>query len=309
MRTISDTQAITSRLVALGLVDEIQAQSLEARAKKANANLLDYLEASRTLDEDQLTRLKADLCGVQYVNLSDNIDTHNLRLIPKQICQRYRVLALGVTKDNHVAVAMLDTDDIRTIKLLQNLLKRPVTPFLSSPSSIDAGLHIYETMVTIDTPSPSLDKVEKETAKPKAKTAKVSLTGADTDSKVANLFQTIINFALGARASDIHVEPTEARVRIRYRIDGVLQEIGEGMSLADHNRLVSYVKIKSHLKIDERRLPQDGQINMETPSGKVDFRIAFSPTVFGEQLVIRILSKSEGLLTLNQLGYMGAPAN
>lgn len=201
---------------------------------------------------------------------------------------------------NRLAVAMLDATNIQAIDYLTTLVQRPLKIFMASQDSIKHILDQYKTDLSdVDAIASNIDA--QETA---AEQAKRNVQTIVQDSPISKALNTILEYAVRAKASDIHIEPLEKSLKIRCRIDGVLREV-MNLPKTIEPALVSRIKILSNLKIDEHRVPQDGQFAVAVGDKEVDLRIAISPVIWGEQVVIRLLDKSGNTFDLEQMGYAG----
>ena len=218
-----------------------------------------------------------------------------LRLIPENMARKFTVIPLSV-EDNVLEVAMVNPSDIVTIQVLERRSKMRVRAVAAEKRAIEESIdfnykkfgQIAEQIARIDT---GIDA-----------TAGVDLVAATANAPVAAALNLVIEEAVKARASDIHIEPEEKRLRIRYRIDGVLQEV-MSLPIKIHPPLTSRVKVMSDLNIADHIRPQDGQFSVEVKGKGIDIRVATSPTVHGETVVMRLLDKSVAVLSLPQLGF------
>jgi type IV pilus assembly protein PilB len=200
---------------------------------------------------------------------------------------------------------MLDADNVQAVDFLSNKIGRPLKVYLASENGIRHVLRQYQTdldkeVVDVLTPTEaSTDEKDKQ-----ARANEDNIKTIVQDSPISKALSAILEYAGKSRASDIHIEPLEKELKIRCRIDGVLQEIMK-LPKATEAPLVSRIKILSNLKIDEHRVPQDGQFSIKVSDRVIDLRIAISPVVWGEQVVIRLLDKSGTSLHLEDMGYHG----
>ena len=197
-------------------------------------------------------------------------------------------------------MAMLDATNVQAVDYLSSLIQRPLKVFMASQESIRHVLDQYKTDLS------TVDAIAEKTELSDAADAdmKRSAQTIIQDSPISKALSTILEYAVRAKASDIHVEPLEKSLKIRCRIDGVLREV-MNLPKSIEPALVSRIKILSSLKIDEHRIPQDGQFAVSVANKEVDLRIAISPVIWGEQVVIRLLDKSGSSFDLEQMGYAG----
>jgi type IV pilus assembly protein PilB len=249
------------------------------------------------------------------VNLSTaKIPSSTLSLLPKETAERYMAVPLGEMQ-NRLVVAMLDAENVQAIDFLSNKIGRPVKVFAASEAGIRNLLKQYpvegredDNLNTaaggIEVPAELKNLIAQDSAAGSELSANKSIKTIVQDSPISKVLTAIMEYAATNGASDIHIEPLEKELKIRCRIDGVLREVMR-LPKATEPPLVSRIKILSSLKIDEHRLPQDGQFTVKVGDNNIDLRIAISPVVWGEQVVIRLLDKSGTSLKLEDMGYRG----
>ena len=296
------TNDIQEKLAKL-LVEEglIRAEVIEeALQKKQDESLISYLIEHQVIDNEILIHAISHVSGIPYVNLeTTNIPQDILSLVPLEIAERNMSVPIAEVQ-NRIAIAMLDASNIQAVDYLSTLIQRPIKVFMASQASIRHVLDQYTTDLS-DVDNIASDIDAQETA---AEQAKRNVQTIVQDSPISKALNTILEYAVRAKASDIHIEPLEKSLKIRCRIDGVLREI-MNLPKTIEPALVSRIKILSNLKIDEHRVPQDGQFAVAVSGKEVDLRIAISPVVWGEQVVIRLLDKSGNTFDLEQMGYAG----
>ncbi|NCU33735.1 type II/IV secretion system protein [Candidatus Saccharibacteria bacterium] len=297
----NDIQARLAKLLSEeGLVRaEVISQSVE-NAKAANQSLIAYFLENKIVDNEILVHAISYVSGVPYVNLAtSSIDQSILDLVPLDIAERNMAVPIAEVQ-NRLAVAMLDATNVQAVDYLSSLIQRPLKVFMASQESIRHVLDQYKTDLS------TVDEIAEKTELSDAADAdmKRSAQTIIQDSPISKALSTILEYAVRAKASDIHVEPLEKSLKIRCRIDGVLREI-MNLPKSIEPALVSRIKILSSLKIDEHRIPQDGQFAVSVANKEVDLRIAISPVIWGEQVVIRLLDKSGSSFDLEQMGYAG----
>jgi type IV pilus assembly protein PilB len=275
-------------------------------ALKDSKPLIAYIAEKNLVGEEDLTRISAQAMGVPYVNLNNITATEDIiKLLPKETAETYMAVPFGM-QQCRLAVGMLDPTNIQAVDFLSRKVGHTITVYLASRASIDHILAQFRSDVAADVASAiDIAKVD-DHPKVEAKTAK-AMQNLVQDAPITRALNAILDYAAQARASDIHVEPREHELKIRYRIDGILQET---MTLPKsiEPALISRIKILSNLRIDEHRIPQDGQFQISSGGREIDLRIAISPVVWGEQVVIRLLDKTGTVLTLESLGFRGRAA-
>lgn len=292
-------------LVAEQVVTQEQLESTRQKSFTEGKTLLEQLIEDKIISDEVLTKHIAAVSGVPYVNLSTaQVDNKVLDLLPADIAERYMAVPLG-EMNKRLAVAMLDANNVQAVDFLSNKIQRPLKVYMASEAGIRNVLGQYHTDLEGGV-SEAVKTVTKEAAADK----NASLgDGKDIktlvqDSPISRALSTILEYAVRSRASDIHIEPLETALKIRCRIDGVLREVMK-LPKSIEPALISRIKILSNLKIDEHRIPQDGQFAIHVADKDVDLRIAISPVVWGEQVVIRLLDKSGSSFKLEEMGYAG----
>ena len=288
-------------LIEAELVTEEQLRHVKELQAKDGDKIERILLRQRLITPQQLAFFRSLQLGVPFVNLKrEGVKPHAIALVPEAIARKYSVIPVDVIGDT-VVIAMEDPTDIQAIEDLAALTRKRTEPVLSTAQDIQetidlnyrAGLEIEEQLSQIPTRHHRVG-----TAAESRVTAE-----AVAQAPVVRAIDLLIKQGVRDRASDIHVEPQEDKLRIRYRIDGILHEV-MSLPLSVHPPLVSRVKIMSGLNIAERRRPQDGQISFDMGDRFVDIRVATSNTVHGEMAVLRILDKSFAFLPLSDIGFL-----
>ena len=296
------TDDIQKHLLALlkeeGLLSDGDLEAAQAEADQTKVPLFTVLANQGSLDDELLAHAIAQVSGVPYVNLTNSIiDQNILTLIPADVAERFMAVPLAEVQ-NRLAVAMIDANNVQAVDYLANSIQRPLKVFMASEAGIRHVLDQYKTDLS------SVNVAAKASQEDAATTENSDIKTIVQDSPISRALSTIMEYAVKARASDVHIEPLEKSLKIRCRIDGVLREIMQ-LPKSIEPALVSRIKILSELKIDEHRIPQDGQFAVHVGDKEVDLRIAVSPVVWGEQVVIRLLDKSGSSFDLEEMGYAG----
>ena len=265
-----------------------------------NQSLMSYMIEHKLLDNEILVHATSHVSGIPYVNLENTtIPQETLDLISVDIAERNMAVPIAEVQ-GRIAVAMLDATNIQAVDYLSSLIQRPLKGFMASQNSIKHVLDQYKTDLSgVDALAENVDAQKQAEAESKRQVQTIV-----QDSPISKALNTILEYAVRAKASDIHIEPLEKSLKIRCRIDGVLREI-MNLPKAIEPALISRIKILSNLKIDEHRIPQDGQFAVAVGGKEVDLRIAISPVVWGEQVVIRLLDKTGNSFNLEDMGYAG----
>jgi type IV pilus assembly protein PilB len=304
----ADTQTLVEEsLVKTGLLKPDEVQKLKKEAHEKNQPFFSYLVTEGHLTNEQLTKTMATVTNVPYVNLSRSIiDPDILALLPQEIAERYMAVPLGKMQ-HRLVVAMLDADNVQAVDFLSNKIGHPLKVYAASEEGIRRVLGQYKSNLNQDIVGALGEQVQTEAdaaVNEKDKKSGQNIEAIVQDSPVSKALSAILEYAASSRASDIHIEPLEKELKIRARIDGVLREIMR-LPKATEAPLVSRIKILSTMKIDEHRIPQDGGFTIKVLNREIDLRIAISPVVWGEQVVIRLLDKTGTSLKLEDMGYTG----
>lgn len=298
-------QEVEETLVEKGVLTTADLAALKHQADETKIPFLSILTTSGKVNDEQFTQALAKVNNVPYVNLSSTvIDKTVLRLLSQDVAERYMVVPLG-EMNHRLVVAMLDADNVQAVDFLSNKTGRGLKVYAASETGIRNILKQYQ------------QDIERDVSNVMDTELKVGLSGTAAqpteekkvqtivqDSPISKALSAILEYAAKNRASDIHMEPSQKDFKIRCRIDGVLREIMR-LPKSTEPPLVSRIKILSNLKIDEHRIPQDGQFTVVVDKHGIDLRIAISPVVWGEQVVIRLLDKTGTTMNLEAMGYHG----
>lgn len=313
MNVLSPTtqQSVEDELVSEGSLSQDQLTKIKQEAGRKNEPLFSVLLKEGHINDEQLTKALSTVNNVPYVNLSKaRVDPKVLELLPQDVAEHYMAVPLGEMQQRLV-VAMLDADNVQAVDFLSNKIDRPLKVYAASESGIRHILQQYSQILSHGM-NPMLGNPE-EASDEEAESASSFLPMGTADKKVQTIVQDspiskalsqILDYAAKNRASDVHIESLEKELKIRCRVDGVLREIMRLPKSAEPP-LVSRIKILSNLKIDEHRIPQDGQFSISVDGRPIDMRVAISPVVWGEQVVLRLLDKTGTSLKLEAMGYRG----
>lgn len=292
-------ETVMNLLISEGLVDEATTRATFDETKKSGQSVLVALESKGLVDEATLQHAIADTLGVPFVNLDNvKIPQEILLKLPQEIAERSMCVPVGEV-GGQLLIAMLDVSDIQMTDYLSTLVQEPIRALMTSRSGIEHILTEYKADFK------DVDEAVKETDEEiKKKEASGDVKTITQDSPISKALTTILEYAAKSKASDIHIEPLENSLIIRCRIDGVLRQVME-LPKSIEPALVSRIKILANLKIDEHRIPQDGQFTVLVGSKEIDLRIAISPVVWGEQVVIRLLDKSGTTMDVEKMGMSG----
>lgn len=282
-------------------VTEDQLVGLRDQEKTEKKPLQDIVIRNGIINEKELTSLYAGAIDIPFVEINTKeIPREILKLIPERIARQYKVILFGVDDNGSKMLAMEDPDDVQALNFLQKQLGTDLKVHVTTATIINAALDQYRGNVTSE-----LTKVlSPEEEEPDDVEEQLDENDLAEDSPIAQTVNLIIEYGIKSGASDIHLEPRDNNVIVRYRIDGVLKEANK-LPKKVHSALISRIKILSNLKIDERRIPQDGRFKIQVGSGVFALRVSTLPISEGEKIVMRILSESSKAITLEELGYWG----
>lgn len=301
----SAQKKVSEYLVSGNYISQDKIDSLNSKSKKDKIPFFQSLINEGGISNEVLTKAISAVSKVPYVNLLDVvIKPEVLSLVPQEIAERYMAVPLGEMQ-GRLVVAMLDAGNVQAVDFLSNRIGRSLRVYAASEEGIRNVLKQYESTIgkqVTDTFSTvkmaNGNKAENQQREDK------QIKTIVQDSPISKALTMILEYAAHNRASDVHIEPLEHELKIRCRIDGVLREIMK-LPKSTEAALVSRIKILSNMKIDEHRIPQDGQFTVLVGENPIDLRIAIAPIVWGEQVVIRLLDKSGTSLKLEDMGYHG----
>ncbi len=296
-------QDITTYLIAANKLTAEQADKLRVEALNSNTSVEELLRAKHIVSEGDYSRAKAESLDIPFMTIAGRAITPDVvNFIPEPVARRYTLVPFQIEPTDHgaLSVAMLDPLDSQVIEFLEKKSGRPIKPFMGVEDDIKAAIEeLYTQSLGADVTAAL------EESAPTIKTYEAGhLSEVIREAPIAQIVSAILEQAIRIRASDIHIEPQIGETRVRYRVDGILQErLMLPRRLQD--AVVSRIKILADLKIDEKRVPQDGRFNFKMGESEVDLRVSTLPTVHGEKVVMRLLKKSGGIPTLGDLGLRG----
>jgi type IV pilus assembly protein PilB len=294
-------------LVADGVISEIELEKFRRDSKQAKQPLVSLLVNSGRVSDEQLTRALAEVNNLPYVNLSNvRVEPKILVYLPQDAAEHYMAVPIGEMQ-NKLVVAMLDAGNVQAVDFLRNKIGRDMKVYAASESGIRSvlsqygGVGLERGVASMLSKSDENEQTAEQTSTKKAEEKPETIV---EDSPISKALSAIMSYAVRNSASDIHIEPTEQELKIRCRVDGLLREVMRLPKSAEPP-LISRIKIVSNLKIDEHRIPQDGQFSITVDKKPIDIRVAISPVVWGEQVILRLLDKGETSLNIKDLGYNG----
>lgn len=288
-------------MIDAGKVKSDQLESLRQEEAAENRRLQDLAISNGIISEKELTKFYAEEIDVPFIELNPKeIKREILKLIPERIARQYAVVLFGIDDDGSKLLAMEDPDDIQALSFLKKQLGDSIKVHIATRSHVQAAIDQYRGNIGNElTKVVSGKELEDDTTD-----EDIDEEDLAEDSPIAQTVSLIIEYAIRSNASDIHIEPREGHVIVRYRVDGVLREANK-LPKRVHNALISRIKILANLKIDERRAPQDGRFKIQIGASTYALRVSTLPISEGEKVVMRILNESGRPITLEELGYWG----
>jgi len=285
-------------LIELGYITPEQLETALEEHRKTPKSLGRVLIDLGMIKEADLVRALAEQVGLEFVDLNEfPIDATATVLLPEALSRRYRAIPIG-ERDGRLLVAMSDPANVYALDDIRTITGREVQPVVATANDVEQAIQKFSGM---DSQVEAMASIAAEAAD--GETTE-DLEAALEDAPIVKLVNAIMTQAVGDRASDVHLEPGERNVRIRFRVDGVLHEPMPPAPKNIQGGLISRLKVMADLNIAEKRIPQDGRISMKVGGRALDLRLATLPTVYGEKVVIRILDKSNALLALEDLGFL-----
>ncbi|MCK5466010.1 Flp pilus assembly complex ATPase component TadA [Candidatus Parcubacteria bacterium] len=311
-----EDQQLKLFLLDFGLIAKKDINDSLKEAQENDKRLEEIILKKKLISQEELNKLKAYILGIPFIDLKDSeINPDVLKIIPEPIAKQYSAVAFD-KQGNQLKVAMLDPNDLQFLDFIGKKTGLKIIPCFTDKNSIKKALQFFQKSLKaefgdivkevggVEEEGEIDEKLVIKSGKDSEEKEGVDLKKAAEDLPVVKIVDTFLKHAILRSASDIHIEPEEKDVVIRYRIDGVLHD---AMTLPRIvlSGIVARIKILSNLKIDEHRLPQDGRFKVETSDYKIAFRVSIIPVFDGEKIVMRLLNESSGTLTLKQIGFRG----
>lgn len=284
-------------LVQAGIITEKQLQEALGRQRTTGKRLGEILLDGGYITQQDLTRVLEEQLGIESINLKQTaVDPKTARLIPENLARRHVVIPVQVAK-GRLLLAMRDPLDQVAIQDVRLLVQMPVTPLLATRDDIMAGI---ERVFSQATAARAADEFIQSQA---GMLEELDDAGLDINAApVVRLVNSVLENAVRSGASDVHIEPDQDRMRVRVRVDGILQE-ALATSLKTHGAVTSRIKVMAGLNISEKRVPQDGRIMITVDKRDIDLRVSTMPTTYGEKIVMRILDRANFMVGKENLGF------
>lgn len=298
------TRTLADILHKQGAIKKERAEQIKMAEIQTGKSQEDIIKSQNLVDEGQLVKALATLYNIPYIDLATTPSSPEaLAVLPQEVADRFKVFPTAINKSlGELTLAMADPLNLTAVEFVEQKTGLRVKPQAAEPSKIrDFIITRYSSSLAQEV-TEALKDVKKD--KDDSTTLGYAKTGFIREEKIAEIVTHILDFAVRGRASDVHIEPQETSTRVRYRIDGILREkITIPKQL--HDALISRIKILSGMKIDEKRVPQDGRFNFKASDEDVDLRVSSLPTTWGEKIVMRLLKKTGGIPELPELGLRG----
>jgi type IV pilus assembly protein PilB len=296
---------IAEILATGGIISPETKEKVKLEQVNTGRPLKELLLEHNFVSEEQVAKAEAQLYNIPFIDLGEKaVSPESLGLLPRAVAERYLLVPFEYNRTkNELSVAMSNPLDLEIIEFIEKKSRAKIKPFMASKEKVKMAIATaYSQPLSAEVKAALKDVIP---TSPGARTVDiVSLGEIIREAPIAKIVATILEFAIKSRASDVHIEPQEEKTRVRYRIDGILNE-KLVLPRKVHEAVISRIKILSGMKIDEKRIPQDGRFNFKVDKQEVDLRVSALPTVFGEKIVMRLLKKSGGVPDLPELGLRG----
>ncbi len=301
-----EPQQLKAFLLDAGLVEESQFEKTLEKAEKTKQKVADVLVSEGIINQEEMIKLEAYILGIPFVNLEKEVVSPDiLKIIPEPIARSHNIVSFR-KRGQDLEVAMLDPEDLQTIGFIKKKTDLKILPRLTTSQGIKNVLQQYQK--TLEAEFGEIIKGEARTIIPikdeEVVEGKEELEKVAEELPIIRIVDTLIRHAILQKSSDIHIEPTEKEVLVRYRIDGILRD---AMILPKQVKsgIVARIKVLSNLKLDEHRLPQDGRFKIESEDYKYSVRVSVLPVFEGEKIVLRLLPEGARAYTLEGIGLRG----
>lgn len=299
------SNTIADILASAGFLSEEKLKAVKLEQVNTGRSLKKIILEHNFANDEQVSKAEAQIYNIPFIDPKEKaISPESLSLIPRSVAERYTLIPFDYNRlNNELSVAIANPLDLEVIEFIEKKAKARIKPFMATTEKIQQAIaSAYaqtlsaEVKAALIEVAPGISEIQTVDI--------ASLGNVIREAPVAKIVATILEFAIKSRSSDIHIEPQEDKTRVRYRIDGILHE-KLILPKKVHDAVISRIKILSGMKIDEKRVPQDGRFNFKADNQEVDLRVSSLPTVFGEKIVMRLLKKSGGVPDLPELGLRG----
>lgn len=298
---VVNARELLQNLVKKNILTQEKAEFYEVDSLSNNTSIIDYLLNKNLVKKEELLKAIDEVKGIPTVNiLQVAVDPQALGLIPLSVAKEYNIIPLTLENNtNSLIIVTADPYNLTLKNFLEKKTKKNIAFYFDFADDIQKAIEVNY----LQSLSSQVTEALKEVSSYKGKEFNTSLISV-YEAPITKIVNTILEFAVRGRASDIHIEPGEFKTRVRYRIDGILNE-KLVLPKEIHDSLISRIKILSEMKIDEKRVPQDGRFGYRLGNDEIDLRVSTLPTAHGEKIVMRLLKKTGGLPSLYELGLRG----
>lgn len=299
----SGNQTLSDVLLQERLITPAQYEDIKVKRASQNVSDESIIRAEKLASEENIAEAKAKLLGIPFISLeTTSFSPQAIGFVPRAVVERFQIVPFMYDEASKtISIAMSNPVDLEAVSFVRQKTGLNVKSFAASPADVEKAIREQYRQELVG----QVGEAVKETEEYKTKTVdSKEISEIIKEAPIAKIVATILEYAVSSRASDVHIEPQEDRVRVRYRIDGILYD-RLSLPKSVQEAVISRIKILSEMKIDEHRTPQDGRFNFKVDNKEVDLRISVLPTTFGEKIVMRLLRKTGGIPSLNELGLTG----
>ncbi|MGM0439196.1 MAG: GspE/PulE family protein [Patescibacteria group bacterium] len=300
-----EKEKLKSFLLDLDLLTSKELEEIERRASENNQKIEELLVSEEILEEEKIARIKAHILGIPFINLKEaNISSETLQTISESFARANKVVPFK-KKDSNLEIAMLNPGNLEIIETIKKSTGLNVLPRLATSQGINNVLSQYQDSLEAEVDEiVSSSEGEVRVIDEDEEESKNELEKAAKELPVIKIVDVIIKHAILKRASDIHIEPQEEEVIVRYRVDGILRDMMK-LPIKISSGIVARIKVLSNLKLDEHRLPQDGRFKVQKKDYKYSLRVSILPVSSGEKIVMRLLPEDQEALSFKEAGIQG----
>jgi len=303
-QVIDSNQSLADALLSQNLITKAQYDDVKVKSASQGLSEATVIESLNIVTPEKLAEAKAKILNIPFISLEGaSFSPQAIGFVPRAVAERFSLMPFAYDdKTKELSVAMSNPVDLEAVSFVREKTGLNVKTFAASQKDVEMAINQQYRQELVGEVGEALKETEDQG---KIKTIDTTqIAQIIKEAPIAKIVSTILEYAVTSRASDVHIEPQEDRVRVRYRIDGILYD-RLSLPKSVQEAVISRIKILSEMKIDEHRIPQDGRFNFKIEDKEVDLRISVLPTAFGEKIVMRLLRKSGGVPSLQELGLTG----
>jgi type IV pilus assembly protein PilB len=303
-QVVDSNQSLADALLSQNLITKEQYNDIKVKSASKGVSEETVVESLNIVTPEKLAQAKAKLLNIPFISLEGaSFSPQAIGFVPRAVAERFSLMPFAYDdKTKELSVAMSNPVDLEAVSFVREKTGLNVKTFAASQKDVEMAINQQYRQELVGEVGEALKETEDQG---KIKTIDTTqIAQIIKEAPIAKIVSTILEYAVTSRASDVHIEPQEDRVRVRYRIDGILYD-RLSLPKSVQEAVISRIKILSEMKIDEHRTPQDGRFNFKIEDKEVDLRISVLPTAFGEKIVMRLLRKSGGVPSLQELGLSG----